>query len=172
MRRKVMLKEKSRCCYKTFTGWVSSIKSCYAANDALQDGAACHAWPGDTAPRLKCSSFVCRSARADVSPPTRLVKEDFGTITFPSSLSFMHTKKKKNKETKLTSQDCVTILHRQWDFIHKLFYTDRTKYLLLFCVFITFFWFMYSDNATDQPSIDSWWSVWKKPGRENDLAAK
>lgn len=151
---------------------MSSIKSCYAANDALQDGAACHAWPGDTAPRLKCSSFVCRSARADVSPPTWLVKEDFGTITFPSSLSFMHTKKKKNKETKLTSQDCVTILHRQWDFIHKLFYTDRTKYLLLFCVFIIFFWFMYSDNATDQPSIDSWWSVWKKPGRENDLAAK
>lgn len=91
---------------------MSSIKSCYAANDVLQDGAACHTWPGDTAPRLKCSSFVWRSARADVSPPTRLVKDDFGTITFPSIFKFYaHQEKKKikrpNSQVRIALQYCI-----------------------------------------------------------------
>lgn len=167
-----MLKEKSRCCYKTFTGWSVEHKKLLRC-ERRAAGWSCVS----RLTRRHRASFkmqlvclpLCES-RCFAAHPAG--KRGFWYHYVPEHFKFYAHQEKKNKETKLTSQDCVTILHRQWDFIHKLFYTDRTKYLLLFCVFINFFWFMYSDNATDQPSIDSWWSVWKKPGRENDLAAK
>lgn len=58
----------------------------------------------------------CCSAKTDVPPPTREVK------AFQHKHMFsMQQWQDKKEETKLTSHGYITILHPQWDFIHKLF---------------------------------------------------
>lgn len=104
--------------------------------------------------------------KTDVSPPTQMV--EMIVHNYVSSTSFMYNSNKKNKDSQV--RYCITILHRQWDFIHKLFTPIEQN---IFCYFF-FFVLVYVQgvNATDQPSIDTSWSVWKKEEHRGEYDCK